>query len=332
MRENYWVYHMKFYSNQTPDVASGMQKTTIAATLLYGPDRGLIDYSVDHITKVLKLPKRTISYADISFDELKSELNNISLFGTKEIIRLTNISTFDAKLKDLVKSENHHVLIITADELTPASALRKTFETEKNLAAIACYHDDATSVEKLVRKYCSDANKRISSDALKHLSHSLYGDRYIIINEIEKLLIYAYDKNEITLEDVVAVISDSTTPEPDMLCIYFFKNDKKLYFEELNKLLAENISAVWVVRALIRYSINIYITLKKIEDGMDLDNAAGSITPPIFFKHIPDFKRIISKSNLKGILNIMENLYQAEVKLKSTTISDRLVCEELLIL
>ena len=129
---------MKFYSNQTPDVAGHLQKATMNAALIYGPDRGLIDYSLTHITKVLKLPKRTISYADISFDELKSELNNISLFGTKEIIRLTNISTFDAKLKELVKADNHHVLVITADELTPASALRKTFETEKNLEAIAC--------------------------------------------------------------------------------------------------------------------------------------------------------------------------------------------------
>ncbi len=321
---------MKFYSNQTPDVVSGMQKATIASTLLYGPDRGLVDYCVDHITKVLKLPRRTLSYADISFDELKSELNNISLFGTREIIRLTNISTFDAKLKDLVKAENHHVLLITADELTPASALRKTFETEKNLAAIACYHDDAASVDKLVRKACADAQKRISADALKYLSHSLYGDRYIIINEIEKLLIYAMDKDEITLEDVVAVISGSTTPEPDMLCIYFFKNDRKLYLEELDKLLAENISAVWIVRALIRYAINVYITLGKMSEGVDIDVAAGSIVPPIFFKNMPDFKRIVGKFDIAKILGVMEQLYKAEAELKSSTIGEKFVCEGLL--
>lgn len=322
---------MKFYSNQTPDVANHLQKATMNAALIYGPDRGLIDYSVAHITKVLKLPKRTISYADISFDELKSELNNISLFGTKEIIQLTNISTFDAKLKELVKADNHHVLVITADELTPASALRKTFETEKNLAAIACYHDDATSVEKIVRKYCSDAQKIISADAIKYLSHSLYGDRYIIINEIEKLLTYTHDKNEITLEDVTAVISGSTTPAPDMLCIYFFKNDQKLYLEELHKLLAENVSAVWIVRALVRYAINIYITLQKMSEGASIEEATGSLSPPIFFKYIPDFKRIISQSNIAHILLIMEKLYKAETILKSSSVNDRLICEGLLI-
>ena len=322
---------MKFYSNQTPDVAAVMQKATISATLLYGPDRGLVDYCVDHITKVLKLPKRTLDYSDISCDELKSELNNISLFSAKEIIRLTNIATFDAKLKDLVKSENHHILLITADELTPASALRKTFETEKNLAAIACYHDDATSVEKLVRAACSNAKKHISADALKYLSHRLYGDRYIIINEIEKLLIYASDKDEITLEDVTAVISGSTTPEPDMLCIYFFKDDRKLYLEELTKLLAENISAVWIVRALIRYAINVYITLQKMSDGASLDDASSSITPPIFFKNMPDFKRIVGKFDTKKILNLMEKLYKAEIELKSSGLGEKFVCEGLLI-
>jgi DNA polymerase-3 subunit delta len=321
---------MKFYSNQTPEVASGISKDTIVSSLIYGPDHGLIDYCVDYITKVLKLPKRTLSYTNISFDELKSELNNISLFGTKEIIRLTNISTFDAKLRDLVKTKNHHILLITADELTPSSTLRKTFETEKNLAAIACYHDDITSIEKLVRTACSTAQKHISADALKYLSHSLYGDRYIIINEIEKLLIYASNQNEITLEDVIAVISSSTTPEPDILCIYFFKNDRKLYLEELNKLLAENISAVWIIRALIRYAINVYITLQKMSEGISLDDAAGSINPPIFFKNMPDFKKIVRTFDKQKILNLMEKLYKAEVELKSSGIGERFVCEGLL--
>ena len=175
-----------------------------------------------------------------------------------------------------------------------------------------------------------DAKKTISADALKYLSHILYGDRYIIINEIEKLLTYAHDKNEITLEDVTAVISGSTTPAPDMLCIYFFKNDQKLYLEELHKLLAENVSAVWIVRALVRYAINIYITLQKMGEGMSVEDAAGSLSPPIFFKYMPDFKRIISKCDLEKILKILESLYQAEVSLKSGIMNDRLLCEGLL--
>lgn len=321
---------MKFYANQINDVISNLEKNNISSALLYGPDRGLIDYSVNQITRILKLPKRTISYADISLNELKYELNNISFFSAREIIRLTNISTFDTKLQDLVKSKNHHVLVITADELTPSSALRKTFESDEKLASIACYHDDFSAIEKIARKACSDSKKSISADALKYLASSLYGDRYIIINEIEKLLTYTLDKDEITLEDVISVISSSTTPEPDLLCIYFFKNDRKLYFNELNKLLAENISAVWIVRALIRYSINIYVTLKKMSEGVHLDEAVKSITPPIFFKYVADFKMILQTFNRKQILNLMEKLYKAEIDLKSTTIQDRLVCEGLI--
>lgn len=320
---------MKFYSNQALDVADHMQKSNISACLIYGPDRGLIDFSLNQITKRLGLPKRTMSYADISFGGLRSELNNISLFGTKEIIRITDISTFDAKLKELVGVDNHHFLIITADELTPASAMRKMFESEKNLAAIACYHDDAASVQRIVSKYCSDAKKRISPDALKYLTHILYGDRYIIINELEKLFTYASDKPDITLEDVEKVISGSITPEPDMLCIYFFKKDYKSYLEELHKLLAENISSVWVVRALIRYCLNIYITLQKMSDGMSLDDGASSLSPPIFFKYMPDFKKVVPAISKPQILKVMDALYKAEVSLKSSIIDDRLICEGL---
>lgn len=322
---------MKFYSNQVLEVADQMQKSGIAAALIYGPDHGLIDFSLNQIAKRMNLPKRTISYAEASYSGLKSELNNASLFGTKEIIRLTDISTFDAKLKELVVSDNHNFLIITAEELAPSSGLRKMFEAEKNLASIACYHDDATSIQKIVQKYCLDAKKHISPDALKYLSNGLYGDRYLIINEVEKLFTYLGNRVGITLEDVEKVMSGSTTTEPDLLCIYFFKKDYKFYIEELHKLLAENISAVWIIRALIRYGINIYITLQKMSDGMSLDDGANSLSPPIFFKYMPDFKRIITQISQKQILKILENLYHAEVSLKSSILDDKLICEGLLI-
>lgn len=322
---------MKYYSNQISEIASGIKKSEILSCLIYGPDTGLIDYSLNKIASDLNLPKRSVSYSNISADELRSTLDNISLFGTKEIIKLTDIKIFDAKLKEVTKEQHHNILIIISEELTPSSALRKTFETEKNLASIACYHDDAASVEKIVKKACMEAKKLISSDALKYLSHGLYGDRYIILNELEKLLTYASDKNEITLEDVLAVISSSTTPEPDLLCIYFFKHDQKLYFQELNKLLAENTPAVWIVRALTRYAINIYFVLEKMSDGMSIDDAVSSLTPPIFFKYIADFKKIIRSFDTEKILNIMRSLYKAEVKLKSSIMNEKLICEELLI-
>ncbi|MEY3197257.1 MAG: polymerase subunit delta [Pseudomonadota bacterium] len=324
---------MKFYSNQVKEIAKSMLEGKITTVLFYGPNHGLIKHSLNSIIDILKVQKQNVSYSDTEDSSINSLLNNLNLFGDKELIILSDIGTsIKAPLKEIVLSNNSNFLIILADELAPSSSLRKFFEQENLLASVACYNDDPQSVEKLVRNYCADLKKHISADAMQYLKHYLYGDRYIVLSELDKLFTYTINSTEITLDDVQNVISASITPEPDMLCIYFFKKDWKNYLIELDKILSENISAIWVIRALIRYTINIYFTLERTSDGMSLADSISAITPPIFFKYTNDFKQISSQVNKSDILAILSKLYKIEKDIKSGSQNDKqlltsLICQ-----
>jgi DNA polymerase-3 subunit delta len=321
---------MKFYSSQFKDIALKLKNGVIRSVLLYGPNSGLTHYIANEFHKNLEYNKRLISYKDISALELRSLLSSANLFGSNEIIFLRDVSAVNEDLKQIIKTKYDNLLVILADELPPSSVLRKLYEADSDLAVVPCYDDDAKSVEILVKQYCAEFKKKISYDALSYLVKRLNGDRMIVVNELEKLFLYIAEKHEIFLDDVMQVISENIVPEPDMLCIYFFNKDIINYTAELRKLMEENISAVWVARAIGRYAANIYIAKCYMIDGASAEDAMKMLVPPVFFKYTTSFKAIITKYDIAQIKYIMILLHNLEVDLKYSVIDSRILCENLI--
>jgi DNA polymerase-3 subunit delta len=103
----------------------------------------------------------------------------------------------------------------------------------------------------------------------------------------------------------------------------------KGYFTELEKILSNNTSPVWVIRAIIRYYINAYIVLSKMKEGSNIDEAIASLSPPIFFKYVMPFKQAVSKITIKDILACLEILYEAEKSIKSGSFSPKQICDQI---
>lgn len=321
---------MKFTSLALPQLLSNLKQGKIKSVLIYGPDKGLISNACNEISITLIKNIETLSYQNAAMQGFDITLNNINLFSSANLVKITNSPTsIDSNLKNLLLSGTHHIPIFIADELAPTSSLRKFFESEDSCAALACYHDDENTIRKIAGARIIAAGKTISSDALGFLSHHLIGDRYIIENELEKLLAFTYDKKNITLTDVEQSISTSIVASPDALCIAFAKGDAKRYFTESAKLLAENISIIWIIRALIRYYTNLYIVSVSKENGLSLESAISSLKPPIFFKYLADFKLIETKTSKAKIITILSMLNTAEKESKSSTTSAENICDNL---
>ncbi len=298
-----------------------------SAILLYGPDKGLISYTCTEISKLSGKEIKSISYKDAENKGLDIILNNASLFNKGEIIKITDVpQTIDNSFKALLLGKIHNFPILIADELSPSSSLRKFFEAEESLASFGCYAADEKATALLIRQTIAESSKKITSDAVAYLAMHLAGDRFLIMSELGKLLLYTHDKDNIELSDVSEIISRSLMTSPDKLCISFAKGNAGQYFIELEKLLAENISPVWIIRALIRYYINLYIAVSLKDRGESLESAIQSIKPPIFFKYVQDFRQIVSISETKGIINVLKNLEMAEIECKSSGASADKIC------
>ena len=321
---------MKFTSLALPQLLSALKQGKIKGLVIYGPDKGMISFACNSIAKSLAKNIETLTYQELLAGGIDITLNNASLFGDSNIIKITNMPTsIDVNLKNILLAGPRHIPILIADELAPSSSLRKFFETEEQFAALACYNEDENNIRKIVASKVVAGGRTISSDAIAYIAHHLIGDRYIIENELEKLLLFTHDKTNITLNDVEQVISASIVASPDMLCISFAKGDAKRYFTESSRLLAENISIVWIIRALIRYYINLYIVSSMIEGGTSAETAISSLKPPIFFKYLPDFKVILSKTSKQKIISILSVLNKAEKESKSSSYSAENICDDL---
>ncbi len=100
--------------------------------------------------------------------------------------------------------------MIEAGELRPDAPLRKACEKAKSAVAIACYADTERDLAKLIDDELRASNLTIAPDARTALTSLLGGDRQASRNEIRKVALYAHGQREVTLDDVVAIVTDAS--------------------------------------------------------------------------------------------------------------------------
>ncbi|XVN42960.1 MAG: DNA polymerase III subunit delta [Candidatus Rickettsia vulgarisii] len=308
---------MKFYLSQVPQLFEKIETGQVNALLLYGPDKGYIDKVCKALIKRFNLLKTSIEYSDLKNCSLDTLANSQNFFMQKQLIKVRSVGeSIDKSLKLALEKKFLHFLVFIADELSANSSIRKFFETKGNLVSLACYHDDEQKIAKIIYQKLASSGKVVQEGVVRYLTDNLTGDHQILINELDKLLYYASDKNEITIEDAQAVITSDNAGNGDNLCQYFALENVAKFLQEIEKLKQQNINEVLMIRALIRYYLNLYTVLNKLANGINIDVAIKSLLPPIFYKNIPVFKKVINKVTIEKSIEILNCLQQAEVDYK----------------
>ncbi len=188
--------------------------------LLYGPDAGLVRERADALmASAVDDPNDPFSLVRLDGDELAAEPSRlvdeamtVPLFGGRRAIRVRAGSrNFASGVDTLADSAVKDCrIVIEAGELRPESPLRKACERAKTAVAIACYPDTERDLAKLIDDELRVSNLRVAPDARAVLTSLLGGDRQASRNELRKLALYAHGKGEITLDDVMTVVSDAS--------------------------------------------------------------------------------------------------------------------------
>ena len=101
-------------------------------------------------------------------------------------------------------------VVIEAGELRKNAPLRSLCEGAKNAAAIACYSDGERDIERLIDDELKKAGLAIAPDARAALAPFLGGDRQASRNELQKLALYVHGRDQVTADDVMAVVADAS--------------------------------------------------------------------------------------------------------------------------
>ncbi len=309
---------MKFFTNGLGQLIHKIESEEIKALVIYGPNQGFISSSLSLIEKKLSLNSSNYCAKDLTADRLSMIANSRNFFAKREIIKITDIpNTITKEMKDfLSKSDFYHFVCFIAQDSLPANGIRKFFEEQQHLAILACYFDNEQTISKIILEQCRNRHKQIDEEALFYLKSHLKGDHQIIKSELEKLFYYTHDKTTITKGDILLSLSQDLLASGDDMCIYFSKKEPLKLLKEIEKLKQQSINEVLMIRALLRYFFNVYSVASRVEDGETIDKAIKSLSPPIFFKYVDDFKQIVRIYSSADALKYIDALQKAEVSYK----------------
>jgi DNA polymerase-3 subunit delta len=188
--------------------------------LVFGPDAGLVSERVNALIKAsVDDPADPFALARLEGEEVSAEparlveeALTIPLFGGRRAVWLKaggrNIApAVEALLGAAIAGCR---VVIEAGDLRRNAPLRNLCERAKNAAALPCYADSEKDRARLVDDELRAAGLTLASDARALLIPLLGGDRAASRNEIRKLTLYARGRAEVTVDDVIAVVSDAS--------------------------------------------------------------------------------------------------------------------------
>jgi DNA polymerase-3 subunit delta len=292
--------------------------------LLYGPDAGLVRERADALlASAVDDPNDPFSLVRLDGDELSAEPSRlvdeamtIPLFGGRRAIRVRAGSRsfaggIDALAEQPLKDCR---IVIEAGELRPESPLRKACERAKTAVAIACYPDDAGQLARLIDNELRVSNLRIAADARAALTALLGGDRQASRNELKKLALYAHGKDEVTLDDVMAVVADASELKVDPIVDGAFAGKPEVVETEFAKAMVAGTYPGMIISAAQRQAAWLHKTALAVADGTSISTLLDSGFPRLHFSRKGNVETALRNFSAPRLLAIIEQLAVAALE------------------
>lgn len=303
--------------------------STACATLIYGPDEGLIRERALRLSKFavddLNDPFRTIELfaADLKNDpaRLTDEAQSISFGGGQRLVRVRQatdqcVEACKALLTADIQTDT--VVVIDAGDLNPRSKLRKLFETAKNGYCLPCYGDDAKSLPNVIRESLTAHGLSADRDAVSLLVQFLGSDRSVTRGELDKLALYMGAETQVTEVHVRAAIGDSAANDVDDVVYAAALGDFDKLESSITRVFADGTNPVQLIRACQRHFQRLHVARGQMSKGMNAFEAVKSLRPPVMFMRADAFKVQLNLWSEEKLTRAFDVLTQCETDCKTT--------------
>lgn len=292
--------------------------------LLYGPDAGLVRERAEALlASAVDDPGDPFSLVRLDGDELSAEPSRlvdealtIPLFGGRRAIRVragsrSFASGIDALAEVPLKDCR---IVIEAGELRAESPLRKACERAKTAVAIACYPDTERDLAKLIDDELKLSNLRIAPDARAVLMGLLGGDRQASRNELRKLTLYAHGKGEVTLDDVMVVVSDASELKIDPIVDSAFAGNAAAVESEFAKAMVAGTYPGVIISAAQRHAAWLHKCAIAIAEGTPASAVLEGGFPRLHFSRKASVEAALRNFDAARLLVIIDQLATAALE------------------
>ncbi len=214
------------------------------AYLLYGEETYLLRQYKNKIINALFPEKDTMNcsyFSEEDADEGKiiDLAETMPFFAEKRLIVVTGSGFFkkgSEKLSEYLKEIPDYLVIIFCEkEVDKRTAIYKT--ASKNAVCVEFTTPTDDVLVKWIIKRIKDESKKISKDALNIFMEKCGQDMEKINTELEKLIMYCYESDDITIEDVNEICSETQSEHVFLMLEAMVKKDREkaieLYLELL---------------------------------------------------------------------------------------------------
>ena len=289
--------------------------SNVRAVLIYGPDIGQVDEYCDSAIEKLGIEKDNLFALDADelnekSDALFAEACSPSMFGGAKMVLISNAGDSSAKyISELVgHSGLCATVVVAAGDLRAGGGLRALFEGAPDMAALACYIDDARTLATLIRNELSAAAgiQQITPDAMAYMTAHLGGDRGITRSFLTKIALYVNDKRIVDLSDVEKCLPDTGAADIDDFLYSLTAGNVAQTMMALDRLLYDNKEPNMLVRMLTGQ-------FKKLQTAV-----VDGLLPNLFWKVRDKFNMAIKIWPESEIVAVLTRLNELERQLRTT--------------
>ncbi len=334
---------MKLQGRAVDDFVRGPHER-VRGVLVYGPDEGQVrERAAEIARRVVPDAADPFRIFELACDavaadpsRLIDEANSLSLTPGRRLLHLRDAPdkvTPACQLLAKAETAPDCLLLVEGGDLSPRSPLRKLFEADPTLAAIACYVDDEKALGTLIRDMLRADSITADADAVAYLAQALAGDRALVRRALEKLALYIgpapagakAGARILHLEQAVAAVGDAGALELDDPARAAADGDRAATDRAVRRLSEDGVASIAVLRAAQGHFRRLHLARAAMARGQSADSAMASLRPPVFFKQAPQFRRQLERWRLPMIATALGRLIECEAASKRTGAPDELL-------
>ena len=303
--------------------------------LLYGSESYIINNFLNKFKKLATYPDFDLfEYADmVDFNNLSNILMSNPMLSSKKIV-IIDCKDFSKKINNSFyelfdKISENTILIIVEREIEKKSSLYKYIE--KNGIVTECKPIEMYQLKTLAERYFKSQKINISQSDIQYFVDRVgkTPDINTMINEANKLVNYARDKESITREMIDKVCIVSLEDKVFDMINYQVKKDnfkfEKLYADLLD--LKEEPAKIF---ALIKDQYLKLISVKSMENFVKSDEEMMKALNINYDWKLRNLKTFAKRFDISRLEVIIDRIASLELKMKTSTIADRTALEILL--
>jgi len=300
--------------------------------LFYGPENYLKDLYVSRIRSRLDVDSMNCYYfgQDADIREIESICAATTMFGDKKLVVVSGSGMFKASTDPSfaeTAQDSDTVVVFKEDEIDKRNKLYKKF-CESGIV-FNCKKQSPAEIKKVLAYEVKRAKRYISEFVLQYMVESIGDDISKLMNEVEKLILYVSEGEEIKKEHVDLICSMQYSPGLfDLNDALAAGNTEKAY-KILRGLLEEKEPPVKIMAIISRMWLQMYNVKLLLSEGVSKAEIASCIGTKEFA--VGKIAKQISNMSIEFIRKKIDLCEEMDMLVKSGLIKDYTALEILTI-